>query len=71
VLADFVLYREGLEQAGLKQERRSLRLIVADLEWSFPTEDSLQLQFRLPAGAYATTMLREVVVTREAVGSFP
>jgi tRNA pseudouridine13 synthase len=67
VLADFILYREGLERAGLKQERRSLRLVVADLEWSFPTENSLQLQFYLPAGAYATTMLREVVKVQEAI----
>ncbi|ABA57369.1 Pseudouridylate synthase [Nitrosococcus oceani ATCC 19707] len=69
VLADYALWREGLEQAGLKQERRSLRLMVADLEWSFPPAmDSLQLHFRLPAGAYATTVLREVVRTQEAVG---
>ncbi|QBQ54903.1 tRNA pseudouridine(13) synthase TruD [Nitrosococcus wardiae] len=68
VLADSVLWRKGLEGEGLKQERRSLRLVAADLEWSFPTNDSLQLYFRLPAGAYATTMLREVVELQEARG---
>ncbi|MGR6034397.1 MAG: tRNA pseudouridine(13) synthase TruD [Candidatus Nitrosoglobus sp.] len=65
VLAGSALWREGLEREGLKQERRSLRLVVADLEWSFPTKDSLRLQFYLPAGAYATTMLREVVKAGE------
>lgn len=69
VLADSTLWRAGLEREGLKQERRSLRLIVTDLEWSFPTADSLRLQFYLPAGAYATTMLREVVAIQEAIRS--
>ncbi|WP_231910659.1 tRNA pseudouridine(13) synthase TruD [Candidatus Nitrosoglobus terrae] len=55
-LLDFALWREGL-----KQERRSLRLMITDLKWSFPTKDSLQLQFFLPAGSYATTVLREFV----------
>jgi tRNA pseudouridine13 synthase len=67
VLAGSALWRGGLEREGLKQERRSLRLVVADLEWSFTTEDSLQLKFYLPAGAYATTMLREVVEAREVL----
>lgn len=68
-LADCALWREGLERQGLKQERRSLRLVVTGLEWSFPPDDSLQLRFSLPAGAYATTMLREVVKVQEVAGS--
>jgi tRNA pseudouridine13 synthase len=56
----------GLEQAGLKQERRALRLPVADLQWQLAAaEQTLELRFMLPAGAYATTVLREVVMTGE------
>lgn len=46
----------GLVQAGLKQERRALRLAVRELrhEWR---EDGLFLGFFLPAGTYATTVL--------------
>ncbi|UXI69710.1 tRNA pseudouridine(13) synthase TruD [Tahibacter amnicola] len=49
----------GLEGVGLNQERRSLRLPVTDLqaEWA---DDALTLSFWLPAGAYATTVLREL-----------
>lgn len=65
VLADSMAWREGLEHEGLRQERRSLRLVVSELEWSFPVPDSLQLRFFLPAGAYATTMLREIVEFQE------
>jgi tRNA pseudouridine13 synthase len=50
----------GLVAAGLDQERRALRLAVRDLEWDFEGPD-LVLRFGLPAGAYATTVLREVV----------
>lgn len=46
----------GLVDARLKHERRSLRLPVRDLAWRHDGPD-LVLGFRLPAGAYATTVL--------------
>ncbi len=50
----------GLIDAGMDQERRSLRLIAKDFacEWE---ESNLIARFTLPAGAYATTVLRELV----------
>lgn len=63
VLAPLAFWREGLERFGLKQERRTLRLKVEDLAWEFPNERELRISFRLPAGAYATTVLRELVHT--------
>jgi tRNA pseudouridine13 synthase len=60
----YELFRSGLEQAGMKQERRALRLLVNDLNWNWLTDEvevkNLQLHFTLPAGAYATAVLREV-----------
>ena len=50
----------GLEAAGLKQERRSLRLPGPELTWEWPGDDVLALSFQLPPGAYATTVLREL-----------
>jgi len=58
----------GLEAAGLKQERRALRLPVADLHWQQPAVDRLVLEFSLPAGAYATSVLRELVVPAAEAG---
>jgi tRNA pseudouridine13 synthase len=52
--------REGLEQAGLEQERRALRLRPSDLEWHWLAPDALQLAFALPPGAYATVVLAEL-----------
>ncbi|MEG3183447.1 tRNA pseudouridine(13) synthase TruD [Novilysobacter erysipheiresistens] len=52
--------RAGLEAAGLKQERRSLRLRPADLAWSWLADDVLELAFALPAGTYATVVLAEL-----------
>ena len=52
--------REGLEAAGLKQERRAARLRPRDLQWSWPDTDCLALQFSLPPGAYATIVLAEL-----------
>ena len=52
--------RTGLEKAGLKQERRALRLRPGALEWEWLASDILMLTFALPPGCYATTMLREL-----------
>lgn len=51
---------EGLAAAGLDQERRALRLGVADLSWTWEDEATLVLAFALESGAYATTVLREL-----------
>jgi len=54
----------GLEQAGLKRGYRPLRLMARDVEWQLDADQNLlELAFRLPAGAYATTVLRELLVT--------
>ncbi len=51
---------DGLEAAGMKQERRSLRLPVRGPEWQWLVDDALQLSFALPPGAYATVVMREL-----------
>lgn len=58
-LADWQHWQQGLEQAGLKQERRPLRLHPQSMSWQFD-DDRLQLSFFLPAGCYATAVLREL-----------
>lgn len=50
-----------LEQAGLKQERRIMRLPLSELCWHWPTADCLQLEFVLPTGCFATAVVRELV----------
>lgn len=52
--------RNGLERAGLKQERRALRLRPQDMAWRWLGDDALELAFALPPGCYATTVLREL-----------
>ncbi len=56
----FGVWCRGLENFGLKQERRALRLRVAELEYA-GGEGALDLTFRLPAGAFATTAIRELL----------
>jgi tRNA pseudouridine13 synthase len=50
----------GLEAAGLKQERRALRVRVRDLQWQWLAEDCLELRFALMPGSYATELLAEL-----------
>ena len=51
---------QTLENLGLKQERRAMNLFPNDLEWSW-AEDTLNLSFALPAGTFATSVLRELI----------
>ena len=57
--AQALALRAGLEVAGLKQERRALRLRPATVEWAW-LPDGLRLRFSLPAGSYATVVLQEL-----------
>jgi len=50
----------GLAAAGLSQQRRALRLGVQDLLHEWEADGSLVVEFRLPAGAFATVVLREL-----------
>ena len=52
---------QGLVASGMDTARRPLRLCPSDLAWEFPEPGKLRLCFTLPAGAYATTVLRELV----------
>lgn len=49
-----------LENLGLKQERRALRLLPDNMQWQI-SDNLLQLSFDLPAGAFATSVIRELV----------
>jgi tRNA pseudouridine13 synthase len=52
--------RQGLEAAGLSQERRSTRLRPGGLRWEWLDGDVLKLTFELPPGTYATTLMAEL-----------
>jgi tRNA pseudouridine13 synthase len=52
---------QGLEQCGVDKSRRSLRVMVESLEWQFINASQLVVSFDLPAGSYATALLREII----------
>ncbi|MDB6162316.1 MAG: tRNA pseudouridine synthase, partial [Gammaproteobacteria bacterium] len=59
VAAQLLPASELVQEAGMEQERRSLRLAVRDLHWSREA-DAVVLHFRLTRGSFATTVLREL-----------
>jgi tRNA pseudouridine13 synthase len=56
---------EGMEYAGLDQERRALVANPAEMSWAWPQADQLVLTFSLRAGTYATSVLIEILRTTE------
>lgn len=59
----------GLAAAGLNQERRPLRLRIADASMLTADDGSVLFQFELPSGCFATTVLRELVDYSEQSGN--
>lgn len=57
--------RAGLERAGLKQERRALRLVPDQLVWRWRDPTTFEIGFALPAGTYATVVLAELGIIDE------
>lgn len=51
---------EGVAAARMDQERRPLRLLPRDFKWRWLDDNALELAFELPAGAYATVVVREL-----------
>ncbi len=58
--AGFTHWQRGLADAGLKQERRPLALYPEALRLYWQAPDQVRLTFSLPAGSYATALLREL-----------
>lgn len=53
-----------LSDNGLEHERRSIRLVPTDMSWRF-TDNILDIQFSLPSGCFATSVLREVIKLKQ------
>lgn len=56
----YPLLTSGLAALGLQQERRALALYPENLQWQFDA-NTLHLAFTLPAGAFATAVVRELL----------
>ncbi len=56
---------DGMEHAGLDQDRRALVARPVDMSWEWLHANQLVLTFSLPAGNYATSVLNEILRTTE------
>lgn len=61
IIASYTELAQGLINCQVDQDRRALRVNVPDLCWQFVDDDVLVLEFTLPAGSYATAVLREIL----------
>jgi len=63
VIKDYFILSEGLDKVSLEYQRRPIRIKVNDLNCN-QNSDYIDLQFDLAKGQYATSVLRELVVTK-------
>jgi tRNA pseudouridine13 synthase len=59
----------GLAGARLQQERRPLRVLPAEVAARWRDDATLELAFALPAGSYATAVVRELAHYRDQGGA--
>ena len=64
-LKPLAAFLQGLERAGLEQERRAIRAIAFDLTTTWLEDNVLQLKFSLSPGVFATTLIREIATVTE------
>jgi tRNA pseudouridine13 synthase len=60
IIDEYKLLADGLINYDLSAARRALRVFVSDLHWQFEQDSKVLLNFSLPAGSYATSLLREL-----------
>lgn len=60
LVKQFPQWCQALENKGLKQQRRSIRVLPQQLQYNWLNNNQLQLQFSLVKGSYATSVLREL-----------
>lgn len=58
--------RDGLRAAGVRAERRALRVRLSRVSWRTLPGAAVELAFELPAGAFATAVLQEVANVSDA-----
>ena len=51
---------QTLNELGLKQERRAIRIVPENFEWQYK-DNALTLSFSLPSGCFATSIVRELM----------
>jgi tRNA pseudouridine13 synthase len=61
IIENYPELQNGLVAFGVENDRRALRVNVANLTWKFSDDTTLKLQFLLPAGSFATALLREII----------
>lgn len=63
LLSDYAELQAGLAKNGLKQARRPLLLVPEKFSATWLDETSVKVDFYLPSGCYATSVLRELINT--------
>ena len=60
VLGDYPSLAKGIHKNRLKLERRKYRIMPESISWTLDT-DTLSLEFTLPTGIFATSLLSEMI----------
>ncbi|MDG1205336.1 MAG: tRNA pseudouridine(13) synthase TruD [Pseudomonadales bacterium] len=63
--SDFEQWGKGLEEFKVKASERQIGIVPTDLKWTF-NDDGLLLSFDLPPGAYATSLVQELIQFSDA-----
>lgn len=66
VLEQHPQWLNSLTKAGLQTGRRAIRVIPENIKYQQNENNSLTIEFSLPAGSFATSLLRELFIIKDA-----
>ncbi|EXJ12063.1 tRNA pseudouridine(13) synthase TruD [Nitrincola nitratireducens] len=66
IVSEWQAWADALETLGLRQERRRARLMPEFAELNQVTESQFRVTFSLPAGSFATSVLRELCLVENS-----
>ena len=62
LLEEYTDFLNAIEQRKVERAYRAIILHAADLHWHWLDQHTLQMNFSLPAGSYATAIVRELIM---------
>jgi tRNA pseudouridine13 synthase len=60
------LWIDGVNRAGVDRSYRAIRVLPQQMNWKISDDQHLTIEFELPAGSYATAVLREIAAISDA-----
>lgn len=68
-LADYAAFMALMQREKVSNTRRAIKVIPQNMAWQWQDQQTLIIEFTLPAGSFATSLVRELINQDNADGN--